>query len=271
MTKPAYCTESELTPKKQVLENQTETDRKYRKLLPSNPPEFIRYEEQHMKTKILALLVMLALAGCSSQDNNRTGSVSHAEEDSNHQAIENYRLTINGTDYDLGLDAQKTITLADGEKLAVCLAQKEIITFQSTLCSFSHNSGYTPAKTELGDGIYQTMLMSPLGTGIMIQEYTKLDPSRLVNIMLQELTKEEVQYGYAYEEREATKQLVDGVILHGKEATTSYGDEKWHRAVYAYGAGDHGVLLVTMIEQENVTTEQHILDTFWKSLRLHVK
>lgn len=56
------------------------------------------------------------------------------------------------------------------------------------------------------------MIVTPLGTGIIVQEFTQLNPVHLVDSILNELTKEERDYGNQYHEKAVTKQA-GGVTL----------------------------------------------------------
>jgi hypothetical protein len=185
----------------------------------------------------------------------------------NVYAGENYTLEINGQIYDIGLDEVKKVVLSGGTELKLKLTLKDYINFESQIFSFSHTNAYRPNKTDLGDGVYQTVIMTSLGTGIIIQEYTTMDPSTLIDMMLKELTKEEIEYGYKYEEKEIAK-MVGNKKLKGKEAVTTYKDEKWTRSVYSFGQKDSGILVITFIEQENFKAEKKVIDDFWTSLEI---
>lgn len=182
-------------------------------------------------------------------------------------AAENYILEINGRTYDVGLGEEKRVELPGGETLRLNLSMKEYVSFESELYKFSHKSIYKATKTDLGEGIFQTMIITPLGTGVLIQEYTTMNPTMLVDMMLRELTKEEVDYGYAYKEKKITRK-VGARTLKGKQATTTYQDEEWTRAVYAYGTRDAGILVITFMEKDNEKEDKHLVDDLWKTLEL---
>jgi hypothetical protein len=186
-------------------------------------------------------------------------------------AADNYVLDIDGASVDLSLGSQKEVTLKDGKKITVKLSQKDIVTYESEMFEFKHQNAHSPNKTQLGSGISQTLMTTPHGTAILIQEYTEANPTPYVDVMLQELTKEETSYGYQYAEEPITKTLADGKILKGKQATTTYKDTKWIRSVLSIGQKDSGVLVITVIEKENLKQESPILDAFWSTLALKVK
>jgi len=183
---------------------------------------------------------------------------------------EDYILTINGTTQEIGLDKATDLTLKDGTSLNITLKQKEFLRFTGDLFSFEHKNEFKPNRNDLGDGIFQTMIITPIGTGIIIQEYLNLDPSSLVDMMLKELTKEEIKYGYEYSEK-AVEQKVGDITFTGKQAITKYRDDEWTRSVLTHNGKDKGVLIVTFIEKENYTTENNLIDHLWKSIVVKMK
>ena len=184
-------------------------------------------------------------------------------------AAEDYVLTVNGVSTEIGLGKGTSLVTSDGQRLSLMLRQKEFLRFAGEMFSFEHKNEYKPNRTDLGDGILQTMIVTPVGTGILIQEYKRMNPDTLIDLMLKELTKEEVQYGYVYSERPVEKR-VKAAVLRGKEATTTYKDEEWKRSVLAYGNKDRGVLVVTFIEKDNYRTETALIDQMWRTLAVRL-
>ena len=183
---------------------------------------------------------------------------------------ENYELEINGASYDLGLDQEKELVSPSGERWKVKLSLKAIVEFADTFVRFRHRNSLGPSSSDLGDGVTQVMMASPLGTLVMVQEYANMDPYSLVDLMLQELTKEEVDYGYEYVEA-PTKRVAGKKELRGKTATTSYRDDVWIREVLVFSGRDEGLIVVTMINRdEDFEAEKPILDEFWASLVIHL-
>lgn len=166
-------------------------------------PTFAPSRPRGGRVMTLACAVLLLLSG----------GLAHAAED--------YNIVIDGNAYDIGLDQEKTLTLPNGASLTIRISLKDYIEFESDFFAFTHKSVYKPSKTDLGDGIYQTIVTTPLGTLILIQEYAAMDPTALVDLMLRELTKEEVEYGFAYQERPVDRMAGD-TVLRGKEAVTTY-------------------------------------------------
>lgn len=183
-------------------------------------------------------------------------------------AGENYEIEINGHTYGIELDKEKHLALPDGVKLRIKLSLKEYIDFESQLFSFSHKNIHKPSKSDLGNGVYQTLIATPRGTVLVIQEYTTMDPSGLVDGMLKEVTKEKIEYGYKYEEKEVVKTM-GNIELKGKEAIATYKQHHWTYTVYSYGGKDVGIAVVTMILESNADKDKHLINDFWKTLRIN--
>jgi len=179
-------------------------------------------------------------------------------------------ITINGVSQEIDLAQEVNLILPDQTSLKVTLHQKEYLRFSGDLFSFEHKSNVRPSRQDLGDGIFQTIIVTPLGTGLIVQEYTQMNPINLIDLMLNEVTKEEVDYGYKYSEKTVTEK-VDGITFKGKQAVTSYPGEEWIRSVLAYGKKDKGVLILTFIEKENYESEKLLIEDLWKSIKIDLK
>ena len=182
-------------------------------------------------------------------------------------SAENYVITINGTSHDLDLDQKTKVTLPDGTPLKLTLHMKEYLRFSGDMFTFEHKNHYKPGRTDLGSGVFQTMIVTSIGTGIIIQEYQNLNPTHLVDLILKELTKEEIEYGYKYKEKVFHKK-VGKHVLAGKQAVTTYQGEEWTRSILSYGARDSGMLIITFIEKDNYDQEKEMLENFWASLEI---
>ena len=183
----------------------------------------------------------------------------------------NYLLSIDGQEFEIELGEETALSLPDGNRVQIKLNKKAIVRFRTYTFSFDHPNEFTPSRTDLGDGIHQTMMSSPVGTLVMVQEYADMDPSTLVDLMVNELTKEEKNYGYEITTVSTTKELTDGTVLAGKKTTTSYRGEKRTLHVLHHAIKDAGVLLITGIDEDATPEDQAMMETFWKSLALSLK
>ncbi len=183
----------------------------------------------------------------------------------------NYYLKINDKNYDIDIGKKIEIDLKGDDSLVISLHKKEFVEYSTDNFRFEHQGDLSPSKTNLGNGITQYMLASPLGTLVLIQEYSTLDPSGLVDLMLRELTKEEVKYGYEIKAIELTKNLKGGKILKGKSSVSTYKDTINKRQVLTYGAQDSGLLIVTQYDEGSFPDEVKIIELFWKTFNISIK
>lgn len=181
---------------------------------------------------------------------------------------ENYTLTIDGESYDLALDETKTVTLPGGNKVQVELQLKKVLEFRSAIVSFKHKNVYSPVHSAINDSVSQTLLSSPTGGTVIVQEYVGLDPSSLVDVMVEKLTEEEVASGWDRRVK-STSRKVDGQTLEGKEVVTTLGAEKWTRIVVSANGGEKGLLIITAIDHDSdYAREKAMIDLFWSSLKI---
>ena len=205
-----------------------------------------------MRSTVLAIVAGLGL----------TISMAHAG---------NYILTIDGKRYEVDIDTPVLVALQDGRKVRAELGKKSIASFKTSAFSFDHPSAVSPSRTDLGDGVHQTMVVTPSGTMVMIQEYLGMNPSALVDFMLSELMKEEVQYGYKVTKSPATKKLADGRRVSGKRAISKYRADEYERYVLCYGMRDAGIMIVTQVERAAPREDKAMLDQFWKTMRMSLR
>jgi hypothetical protein len=204
-------------------------------------------EEENMKIKILIAALILSLSPMAFADN--------------------YILTIDGDSYEISLDKEMQLKIGN-KPVAVKLQQKEILTYKTDSFSFEHARQYTPSTTNLGDGVYQTVMMTPLGSVIMIQEYQTMNPKSLIDIMINEVTKEERDYGYKIESFKKSIKLSDGKILNGKVVTSKYRGSDIKRYFCTYGIKDAGLFIMTQIDYESEPSAESAIERVINSLKV---
>ncbi|MDM7859434.1 hypothetical protein QTP81_02300 [Alteromonas sp. ASW11-36] len=159
----------------------------------------------------------------------------------------NYILKIDGKLYEIGLGEQTEVRIGD-KVVSVSLDQKAVLTYSSQYFSFDHPREFVPAKSDLGSGLYQTATMTPLGSVVLVQEYTTMSPVSLLDLMINEITKVERQYGYNITEEPKAITLKDGKVVKGKMVYSKYNDTDIERFIGVYGNRDSGVLIMTQID-----------------------
>ena len=186
------------------------------------------------------------------------------------QNVPNYEISINGETYDISLGRDYQIKSNSGEILHFRVNKKAVMTYKNGYISFQHKSDLAISSTDLGNGIRQTITNTAVGTLVLIQEYSTMNPASLVNLMLQELTKEQINYGYKMQKETFSKALKDGTKLTGKRAILKYNDEEEYWTVLAYGKKDRGFMVITKIDKENFDTENNIIDLMWETLQIEM-
>jgi len=220
-----------------------------------------------MKPTLVVVLVSFAAVGFYVACGSRAPTADDAGSGSRSPA-ENYNLNIEGAEVDVALGVPKSVVLKDGKTVRVVLKQKDVVVFQSDEFFFQHRREYTPGRKDLGGGIYQTMLATPQGSLIMVQEYSDLDPAMQVDPTLRAVTEDEVKLGYEYQEKPATMTLAGGKIMKGKQAVITQGETRRTYTVVACPDRSCRVLVVTKINDDMIEEEGHILDFFWSTLQV---
>lgn len=184
------------------------------------------------------------------------------------QQRKNYEISINGKSHDIDLKETLEVKLKDGTKLAIVLTKKEFAVFSDKFVSFEHRGDTGVSSQDLGSGITQLMSATATGTLMMIQEYQTLDPSGLVAMLMNELTKEAVQYGHEKLEKPIERTLASGVVLKGVQATLTYKGDESYWEVLAYAKKDTGIIVATHIDKEFLKKEKSVLERFWRTLNV---
>jgi hypothetical protein len=182
----------------------------------------------------------------------------------------NYEININGKNYEISLGREYHTKMESGEVVTFKVDKKTVMIYKDDFISFEHNSDLPISSTVIGNGIRQTMTNTVSGTLILIQEYSLKNPDGLVDPMLYEITKEQINYGYKMQKAACSKTLRDGKNLNGEKATLSYNDEQEHWTVMSFSKRDKGLLIITKIDEEDLGTEKDIIDLMWNTLAINM-
>lgn len=179
-----------------------------------------------------------------------------------------FKLTIDGVTVDIDPGESTDITLPGGKQSKVTLERNDFATFSGGSFSFVHPSGISVTKTDLGENITQYLMASALGTIVVVQEYGKMNPVSLNQLMLQEMTRESVQAGAELTQQPTTRKLADGKELTGIRAEVKTRTDTAYFEIVGYGLADQGLLFITRVGSEDLGTEQPLIDKFWERLKL---
>lgn len=180
----------------------------------------------------------------------------------------NYILIVNNDSIRIDLNKEVPYKINSRKELKLKLIQPDILTYADDMIAFNHDKTLSVSNSDIGDGIEQCMVMKSTGNGFMVQKYKTLDPSSLTRLMLNEITKESISYGYSKTEVPFSKTLVSGQTIEGTTATLTYRGEKEIYTVATYGEKDQGIIVITMHLTDNAK-DQEIIDLFLDTLRLN--
>jgi hypothetical protein len=89
----------------------------------------------------------------------------------------------------------------------------------------------------------------------------------LNEIMISEVTKESLNYGFKMKRDDYTRQLESGQKLNIDKAILTYKNETNIYEVATIGKKDEGILIMTMIMDEKMSTQgRKIIEMLWNSL-----
>ncbi|RUX27710.1 hypothetical protein EOA13_19165 [Mesorhizobium sp. M7A.F.Ca.US.011.01.1.1] len=182
-----------------------------------------------------------------------------------------FKLTIDGVTVDIDPGESADVTLPGGKQGKVTLERNDFATFSGSVFSFVHPSSISVTKTDLGDDITQYLMASALGTIVVVQEYGKMNPVSLNQLMLQEMTKESVQAGAKLTQEPTTRKLADGKELTGIRAEVKTRTDTADFEIVGFGLADRGLLFITRVAGEDAATEKPLIDKFWQSLKVKLQ
>ncbi|MDL2403280.1 hypothetical protein [Rhizobium mayense] len=179
-----------------------------------------------------------------------------------------FRLTIDGVEVGINPGDMLDVTTKDGRKFSVELQRSDTVTFAGDKFSFDHDGQFTVAKSDLNSGVTQFALITPIGTGVIVQQYKGLNPSSITDFVLQQMVQESIDGGAKITKETTQRMLAGGNVLRGVRAETATANDVMDYEIAAIGRPDGGVLVATFINKENVAKEGAILDKLWSSLKV---
>ena len=159
---------------------------------------------------------------------------------------EDYTIQLNDKSFDIAADKQYEFDV-DGKKITFILKSKDTLTYNDVFYSFNYPGTQKISKTKVEEGIEQIMLMTAGGSGILIQKYDNFNPTMLNEMMLNEMTKESISYGFKLTREDYSRTLKTGEKVNVLKAVLKYKDETSTYEVASYGKKDEGIMVMTMM------------------------
>ena len=181
---------------------------------------------------------------------------------------DDYTINLDGTDMKISLDKKYEVTV-NGKKVTLQVKANDTLQYFDNVISFKYPKGFNISKTQLDMGIDQIMIATAEGSGIIIQKYSSINPSLLNEMMMNEVTKESVGYGYVMKREDYQKTLKSGHKIDVDKAVLTYKDEVNIYEIATIGKKDEGVLIMTMRMDNNQSGQGvKLIDMMWKTLML---
>lgn len=186
-------------------------------------------------------------------------------------AQEDFLLHIDGHTLSVAPDKEYKTTI-NGKEVAFTLVEKDTLLYRDNLFSFNYLKKYRVSKTTIDENVDQIAILTAEGSGFMIQSYNTFDPSFLNEMMLNEVTKESISYGYDMKREDYIKTLKSGEELIVTKAVLTYKDDVSIYEISSVGGKDHGILIVTVISVEDFKEAgESLINMMWDSLEINLR
>ncbi|MFD0976104.1 hypothetical protein [Salinimicrobium gaetbulicola] len=184
----------------------------------------------------------------------------------NSFAQDDLLLHIDGKTIEISSDQEYDLPI-NGKMVKVKVSTKDTLLFDTDLFSFLYSKDYKVSSMKLAEGIEQVTIMTAEGSGLLIQKYSAMNPSMLNELMLNEVTKESINYGFEMKRENYSRKLISGQQIEISKAILTYKDETNIYEVASLGRKDEGILIMTMIMDENYSEQgRKLIDLMWDSL-----
>ncbi|MEI9810327.1 MAG: hypothetical protein WDO16_22000 [Bacteroidota bacterium] len=187
---------------------------------------------------------------------------------SNAQSAKNYIIEIDGDTLHVSLDEMINFKSKSGQTHKVKVSRKEFLTFSNEFISFNYPSQYSVSSTRIDEDVEQILLMTATGNGLMIQAYGTVNPELIIDLMLNEVTQDDISAGYKQTLTETQKTIGDGTVLKGKRAVLTLDKETEEFVCVANGKKKKGIMVMEIKNDADDTDAAKMFDVFWKTLKI---
>ncbi len=182
---------------------------------------------------------------------------------------EDYIIHLNDTTVHIALDKPYDLTVK-GKKINFKITQKDTLTYNDSFFSFLYPKGFKISNTIVDENVEQISILTAEGSGLLIQTYESLNPTTLNELMLSEVTKESISYGFVEKRSSYKKILKSGHEITVTRSVLRYKDEVNSYEIASIGKKDAGVMIVTIRMDDDANTQgQKIIDLMWKSIKIN--
>ena len=180
----------------------------------------------------------------------------------------NYQIHINGETHDISLEKEFEVKIGK-DMVKMMIASKDTLTYQDDMVRFNYPKEFQVQSVTIDAGIEQLMLMTADGSGFIIQKYKTIDPSMLNEMMMNEVTKESINYGFQLERKDYDRTLTGNTSIKVNKAVLTYKDETNTYEIASFGKKDQGLMLMSMkMYESGLTVGDNLISMIWDSLEI---
>jgi len=181
---------------------------------------------------------------------------------------EDYKIEINGKIFEIELDKDYELNIEDN-LFKISVKQKDTLLYSDEYFNFKFLKEYKVARTVIDEGIEQLMLMTAEGSGFIVQKYSTINPTMLNELMINEVTKESVNYGFELIREDYERVLTSGLKIKVDRAVLTYKDETNIYEVASVGKKDSGLLIMTMeMNDSENSLGKKLISQIWNTLEI---
>lgn len=181
---------------------------------------------------------------------------------------QDYRIEINGEEFEIRLDKDYELNI-NNTLIKINVKQKDTLLYSDESFNFKFLKEYKVARTVIDGGIEQLMLMTAEGSGVIVQKHSTMNPTMLNELMLNEVTKESVNYGFELIREDYERVLASGLKIKVDRAVLTYNDEINIYEIASVGKKDSGLLIITMeMDDSENSLGKKLISLIWDTLEI---
>ena len=181
---------------------------------------------------------------------------------------QDYRIEINGEEFEIRLDKDYELNI-DNTLIKINVKQKDTLLYSDESFNFKFLKEYKVARTVIDGGIEQLMLMTAEGSGVIVQKHSTMNPTMLNELLLNEVTKESVNYGFELIREDYERVLASGLKIKVDRAVLTYNDEINIYEIASVGKKDSGLLIITMeMDDSENSLGKKLISLIWDTLEI---
>jgi hypothetical protein len=192
----------------------------------------------------------------------------HAAALAQQAAGADYVLTLDGVDHALALDSAVTIKLKSGQEVPVLLKKREFGRFATGDLSFEYPGAYSVASTPVDNDTTQHIVVTGLGTVMLVQHYEDRIPFGILNLMFEKMVEEPKALGLKIERTDLHRPIANGKIVDGVRAFYKGDDDEVSIDIITAKASNGGFLVLTLHDNNTAPNEKQMIERFWQSLSI---